>query len=170
MNISIFQCSVRPVAQRQEGTPVKECPQNHCLCGWWLLFQWAEVRLRGDQRQEELGDHHGRITFTHTRGIPGRNEGTGWPWGIKSSSSFWMNIWLARFCHGWAATRSKIASFQDFFPHHTRRKSFLPKYWQTLSQILAYMQLLDVFPLHPNLKMFQLLQLLKSRVCFPIKR
>ena len=104
--------------------------------------------------------------------------GTGRPWGIKSSSSFWMNIWLARFslliiskywheifgilnvnlltrfCNGWAATRSKIASFQDFFPHHTRRKKFLPKYWQTLSQILAYMQLLGVLPLHPNLKCF----------------
>merc|ERR1712062_814733 len=75
----------------------------------------------------------------------------------------------ARFCHGWAATRSKIASFQDFFPHHTRCKSFLPKYRQTLSQILAYIQLLSVLPLHPNLKCFNFMQLLKSRISFPIE-
>ena len=33
MNISIFQRSVRPVAQGQEGTPVQERSTNHCLCG-----------------------------------------------------------------------------------------------------------------------------------------
>ena len=88
---------------------------------------------------------------------------------MKISATSNVNL-LTRFCHGWAAKRLKIASFQDFFPHYTRRKKFLPKYWQTLSQILAYMQLLDVLPLHPNLECFKFMQLLKSRISFPIKR
>ena len=83
-----FQRPLRSVAQGQEGTSVQECPENYRLCGeteeqpsnfylavdfslllllnlfvqpsgWWLLLQWAEGRLRSDQRQEELGDHHG---------------------------------------------------------------------------------------------------------------
>lgn len=67
------------MAQGQEGDSVQECAEGHRFRGGRLLFQRAASGLRNHQRQEELGNHHGRLCSPDPRAVPRRNEEPGRP-------------------------------------------------------------------------------------------